>query len=502
MKNTFLFLVLISIITISLSCRKDFNTVANFGKLEFSSDTIFLDTIFSKIGSATYNLKVYNRSNKAITIPEIKLENGNTSKYRLNVDGESGKNFSNIDILAKDSLFIFVETTVDVSTVINPLYTDKILFDNGNQQQNVNLVTLIQDAHLLFPPKKNTAIIPALRNITFDNENIKIQARFLTDSELNFTAEKPYIIYGYMAVPAGKTLHIDAGSNIYFHKNSGLLIGDNASLKINGTLDKKVTFQGDRLAHMYNEIPGQWGCIWLGAGSLKNEIHHAIIKNGSIGLLVDAVANENPALQLENTEIYNHSNYGILARNTHLKAANLVIGNAGKSSLACIAGGNYSFTHSTFANYWNNSLRQNPTVLISNYQEVIQKNQQENQEKKTDLYNLYSANFVNCIIEGNGSREFITDKKGDYIFKYAVENSMLRFYNFDTSVNSSSNYKNIILNGTPDFKAMYSNNFSIGEYSDAINKAKKTAISKDILGVSRNTTPDIGAYQHIIFDEK
>ena len=102
------FLFCFALISIS-SCRKDFSTIPSFGKLEFSKDTVFLDTVFTNIGSATYNLKVYNRGNKAITIPKISLENGTSSNYRLNVDGIPGKEFFNIDILAKDSIFIFVE---------------------------------------------------------------------------------------------------------------------------------------------------------------------------------------------------------------------------------------------------------------------------------------------------------------------------------------------------------------------------------------------------------
>ena len=41
-----------------------------------------------------YNLKVYNRGNKPITIPKISLENGFNSNYRLNVDGIPGKEFT------------------------------------------------------------------------------------------------------------------------------------------------------------------------------------------------------------------------------------------------------------------------------------------------------------------------------------------------------------------------------------------------------------------------
>ena len=141
-----------SIILLSVSsCRKDFSTIPSFGQLEFSRDTVFLDTIFTNIGSATYNLKVYNRGNDDITIPNIALERGTISNYRLNVDGIPGKDFQNIDILAKDSIFIFVETTVNIASISSPLYTDRILFDTGINQQDVELVTLVQDANFIYP---------------------------------------------------------------------------------------------------------------------------------------------------------------------------------------------------------------------------------------------------------------------------------------------------------------------------------------------------------------
>ena len=60
-------LLLIFIATWS-SCRKDFEFSPSTGNLEFSKDTVYLDTVFSNIGSSTYNLKVYNRSNEDIVI--------------------------------------------------------------------------------------------------------------------------------------------------------------------------------------------------------------------------------------------------------------------------------------------------------------------------------------------------------------------------------------------------------------------------------------------------
>jgi len=148
-------LALLSCLVFWSSCRNDFESVASTGNLEFSRDTVYLDTVFTNIGSSTYNLKVYNRSNEDINIPTIRLEQGESSNYRLNVDGIPGKTFENIQILAKDSIFIFIETTIDITNFPNPdnafLYTDKIQFDSGGNQQNVDLVTLIQDAVFFVP---------------------------------------------------------------------------------------------------------------------------------------------------------------------------------------------------------------------------------------------------------------------------------------------------------------------------------------------------------------
>ncbi len=55
------------------SCKNDFNFELSSGNLSFSKDTVYLDTIFTNIGSSTYNLKVYNNSNKKYYNPKYKL---------------------------------------------------------------------------------------------------------------------------------------------------------------------------------------------------------------------------------------------------------------------------------------------------------------------------------------------------------------------------------------------------------------------------------------------
>jgi hypothetical protein len=498
-----LYIFLIIIIASVSSCRKDFNTIPSFGELQFSKDTVFLDTVFTNIGSATYNLKVFNRGNKDITIPKIQLENGTNSNYRLNVDGTPGKEFTDIDILAKDSIFVFIETTIDAANTPNPLYTDRILFDNGNNKQDVDLITLVQDANFIYPGKD--AVTMKIDSLTLDGKPTTLKGRFLTDTELTFTKAKPTVIYGFAAIPANKTLTIEAGARVHFHDNSGLIIDKKASLKANGTLDEKIVFEGDRLENSFSETAGQWGTIWMRAGSLENEMNHAIIKNGIIGILVDSIgAPSTPTLKLKNTEIYNHSSYGILGRETNIEAHNVVIGNAGQASLAATIGGTYNFTHTTFANFWNNGLRQLPAVLVNNFYEFTDEDGQE----ITVVRNLNAANFTNCIFDGNNNIEFILDKIDGGLFNYNISNSMISFTdinesfkdNVELDFESNTNYQNIIINGKSHFRDTQENDFIIGEESDGINNAKATSFSSDILGIDRSTNPDIGAYQHIIFE--
>ena len=252
-------LAILSCLVLWSSCRNDFESVPSTGNLEFSRDTVYLDTVFTNIGSSTYNLKVYNRSNEDINIPTLRLGDGETSNYRLNVDGLPGKIFNNIQILAKDSIFIFVETTFDINNLPGGgndfLYTDQIVFDAGSNEQKVELVTLVQDAVFLYPADLGNGMYETLNlGVDENGDDILIEGFFLNDPELTFTNDKPYVIYGYAAVAAGKTLTINPGARVHFHANSGILVANTGSIKANGALssdpevlENEIIFEGDRL---------------------------------------------------------------------------------------------------------------------------------------------------------------------------------------------------------------------------------------------------------------
>ena len=496
----------IGVLSIS-SCRSDFETVASTGDLEFSKDTIYLDTVFTNIGSSTYRLKVYNKSKKDINIPTIKLGKGLNSKYRMTVDGMQGTNgkiFNNVVLLAKDSLYIFIETTATI-TDANPtdfLYTDQIQFDSGENLQNVELVTLIQDAIFLYPKRFADGTTETL---PIGDE--KIDGFYLDENdpingnELQFTNDKPYVIYGYAAVPSDKTATFEAGTRVHFHANSGLIIAKNASININGTpsatekLENEVVFEGDRLEPGFANVPGQWGTIWLTDGSTNNKVNHLTIKNATIGLLIQN--NDGTTVSIKNTQIYNSSNYGILAQTAKINGENLVINNAGLASLACTYGGNYSFTHATFNNNWNSSKQ--VAVLVSNYISGA----------IPEAKALTMATFNNCIIYGSYSNEMSLTRKTGAAFEYQFNNCLIKFDNvsnqFTTNADyqfntDSAHYNAILLNKDPKFFNTSQNKFNIDATSAAFAKGNSAyLIPLDILGNTRSLPPDLGAYQNNVF---
>jgi hypothetical protein len=479
--------------------------MASTGDLTFSKDTIYLDTVFTNIGSSTYQLKVYNNSNNDITIPTIKLAKALNSKYRMTVDGmpgTEGKSFNNIVLLAKDSLYIFIETTAK-STDANPndfLYTDQIEFDSGTNLQKVQLVTLIQDAVFLYP---NRFADGTTETLPMGDE--KIYGFFLDENDplngndLVFTNQKPYVIYGYAAVPSGKKAVFNPGSRVHFHANSGLIVSNNASININGSksnsnlLENEVVFEGDRLEPQYADVPGQWGTVWLTDGSTNNSINHLTIKNATIGLLIQN--NDGTTVTIKNTQIYNSSNYGILAQTAKINGENIVINSAGLSSLACSYGGNYKFTHSTFNNNWNSSSQ--VAVSIDNFITGA----------VPEVKDLTQATFNNCIIYGSYSNELRLTKKTTAAFTYQFNNCLIKYnatttnqeYQFSTD---AEHYSAIILNQSPNFFNTTLNKLNIDATSGAFAKGNSAyLIPLDILGNARTTPPDLGAYQNKPFPQ-
>jgi len=278
------------------------------------------DTVFTTIGSTTQHLKVYNPYDQKVLISSIKLAKAETSNFRLNINGVSSNEVQDLELAPFDSLYIFVEVTVDPNGQNLPLVVkDSIEFVTNTNRQDVDLVAWGQDFELI---KRKI-----LKNTTW-------------------TSEKPYLVYNYAFVDSNATLTINPGTKIYFHKDAGLYVKGKVLAK--GTVENPISFQGDRLETVYANVPDQWNGVLLYSGSTNNEFSNVEIKNANIGLQVGNIEDKGSAnVKLNNVKIQNMAYAGIFAMKSDIQAANCLITNCGFYAVALLISGNYEFNHST-----------------------------------------------------------------------------------------------------------------------------------------------------------
>jgi hypothetical protein len=479
----------ISIIAVfTLSCKKEIGFISDKNsKLNFSEDTVLFDTVFTEVGSATKQFKIYNPYKKKLLIKKIWLARGTSSLFRLNIDGVPGNTAHDIELMPNDSLFIFVEVTINPLSVNTPMIvSDSIFFETNGNIQDVDLVAWGQDAHYIRP---NTYIkgLPPLNIIAKENENIQ------------WPNDKPYVIYGYAVVDSAASLTIAEGARVHFAKNSGLWIYRYGKINVNGTKGSPVVFQGARLDYDYREIAGQWDRIWINEGATCN-FNYAEIKNAFIGLQLETILGrdnpDNTLVNLSNTKIANMTAYGIFTKYFNLRAKNVLITNCAENTIALTMGGNYSFRHCTAANFYSSGTqRQSPSIIINNY-------------NSGQVFPLDSCYFGNCILYGNIDNEISIDSKTGEAFNYLFENSIIKI-DPETNTTNTSNFNNIIKNPpniTVDGGSTQPlfNNINLLDYrlragAPAINAGLPglgQQIPLDLDEYARDGQPDIGCYEY------
>lgn len=435
--------------------------------LQFSADSVVFDTIFSGIGSATRTLKIYNPSDNKIKISEIKLGKGTSSKYRLNIDGLAANSANDISIAGKDSMYLFVEITINTNQDML-LEQDSIIFETNGNLQDVKLLAWGQDVHF-------------------------INAEVITTSTWN--NDKPYLVYNSMLVDTNHRLTIEAGTKIYFHRGSRLYV--KGTLIINGTFEQPVILQGDRLEYVYSDVPGQWNGIWLINGSKHNNINYAEIKNAVIGIQADTLADLNiPTLTISNSKIEHMSYAGIYAQGSTIFASNCVIADCAHYALALTIGGSYEFYHCTIANYWQNTFRNTPSVVLNNYYTY---------QGQAIIRDIKKATFGNCIIWGDKKDELYFDKFPDAgTMDYLFDHCFIRIS--DETEREASNFIGTVLNEDPLFVNTDNYNYQLDTLSPAISQANIDFINQfplelnyDLNRIERllNAKADIGAYEWV-----
>ncbi len=474
------------------SCKKDKILTDSSAKVDFSQDSLLFDTVFTTIGSATKNIRVINNHKQKIKIASITLQKGGASQFILNVDGAPGKSFSDIEIAANDSIFIFVQVNVNPTYSNSPLIiSDAIVFSVNGNTQNLYLEAWGQDAYYHKPDKAIKFVQGGYLAYTTICNNPTTGVP-ITNTVITWPNDKPHVIYGWLVIDSSQTLIINAGVKVYLHNNAGLWAYRYGTLKVLGVKGNEVVFQGDRREAELADVPGQWDRIWINEGSVNNIIDYAIIKNGYIGVQAELLGNnfnEPKRLRITNTRIQNMNKWGLYGFAFNIYGENNVIVNCKEYCAAFAIGGNYTFLHSTFANFWTKDSRSLPCVHIDNH-------------TSTQVLPLDTCYFGNCIIDGSLGNELDLDMNTtvptmlpNHKFSYCfVRSSTTDVTHFLPGNNSNGT--------TTDFSDKANYDFTLGSSSGAVNMpnaamADATKVPFDIKGISRtaDTKPDAGAYE-------
>lgn len=486
-----LLLLFIATFFILISCDKEDDFLLDSSaELTFSVDTLRFDTVFTELGSATRILKLFNTNNRPIRIDRIALNRGNSSAFRINVDGISANEVMGVEIAANDSLYIFAEVTVDPD---NPLsispfvISESLIIDLNGNQRTVMLEAWGQNANYI-PNRFN------------QGGGVVISCDL---GEVNFDDPKPYVIYGALFIDSC-TLNIPAGTEIFVHGgivrmgvfgenyNDGyIVVLPNGRLNIEGTLDNPVTIQGDRLEASFQEVPGQWGGIWFTRTSRGNRINHAIIRNARFGMIVDSSA----TLIIENSRVLNAISGGVIGIHSRINAENCLFAGNGGNAVQLEYGGNYDFTYCTLASYGvdNSALRMSNALCLD-------------QLCTAARFNDLRVRFRNSIIFGSRSDEIEVFNPEQAAFDYNFSNCIVRVEDLVDENSLPDFFDNCIpcQPGAGESNAPLFVSPSEGDYTlDSLSIADGFAapifnLTEDITGQSRDTEmPDAGCFEKI-----
>ena len=465
MKKIHFLLAVFCILLLSVSCKKESFITSADARLGLSSDTIKFDTIFTSIGSVTKSFKIINGNDQRLKISSLKLMGGNTSPFKINVNGIAAGEVNNIDIAANDSIYIFVSVTVNQSNANLPfILSDSIAVNYNGNTRFVQLQAFGQNAHFL--------------------TNAIITGNTIWSSSL------PYVILGGLRVGDAATLTIPAGTKIYSHGNAPFIV--DGTLLVNGTKANEVFFAGDRLDDPYSNLPASWPGIFFRSSSKNNQVKFAVIKNAYQAVVVQQPSvNTNPKLIIRQSIIDNAFDAGLLCTNTNVQADNCLISNCGSNILIQL-GGNYTFTNCTAASFSNTYLlRKMPVLSAANFMEVNAVNVTAN----------LNALFLNCIFWGDNSsidNEVIINKQGVNSFNVSLDHCLYKAIVDPQNAALTS----VIKNQDPLFDSIdvankyYDFRITKNAAAPVINKGNVTSFLKDLDDKNRsNGLPDMGCYE-------
>jgi hypothetical protein len=454
---------IIFIIFIFFSCRKESFITSPDATLQTNTDTLFFDTVFTSVGSVTQSFKIFNNNNQKLRLSAVKLSGGDSSPFKINVDGTAATEVSDVEINAEDSIYVFVQVNVNPSSATLPfILSDSIQIDYNGNKKFVQLQAYGQNAIFL--------------------KNQKIKGNVIWNKTL------PYVIIGGIQIDTNSTLNISEGTKIYLHADAPFLV--DGTLKVNGTKDQRVIFAGDRLDEDYKDLPASWPGIYFRNTSEKNLLKYAVIKNGYQGIIAESMSASTPKINLSHCIIDNIYDAGVLGINTNISADNCLISNCG-TNLQLQLGGDFRFINCTVVSYGTNYImHKTPVLQLSN----------SITDGGTTYTSSLNALFQNCIFwgdAGNVEDEILIDKKGTDAFAATFDHVLYKAENEIANATFISSIKNQppMFDSVDVSRNIFDFHFNNHPESAAINAGVASPFPYDLDGKLRDDMPDIGCYE-------
>ena len=397
MKRIFYFLMIWALV---VACTDDENFSSAGGlRLTFSTDTVKMDTVFSKTPSATYTFWVHNDNDDGIRLESVRLAKKNQTGFRVNVDGSYldnalGSQVSDLEVRRGDSILVFVEITSTEQAQPEPkLIEDDLVFRlESGVEQKVNLRAWSWDAQKIYD--------------------------LVVEGEQTIESATPLVVYGGITVPEGRRLNL-RNSTLYFHDGAGIeCYGD--------LIIENCVLRGDRLDRMFDYLPydrvsGQWKGIHLYQSAMIARLSNTEIRNAENALVLDSAAidEEHIRLGMGNCIIHNAEGYGLKTVNSNVYIANCQFTNT-LDDCVLIVGGIADINYCTIAQFYPFSADRGAALRFVNY------------EGDTDIP-LLKLRCEGLLLTGYESDVLMGNVRDTIAaFEYQFINSLLRTPKVDT----------------------------------------------------------------------
>ena len=405
----------------------------------------------------TASFWVYNRAGKGLRCSSVRLENGNQSGFRVNVDGTylgetAGYQTQDVEVRKGDSIRVFIELTSHMQHQDAPRKVeDNLVFTlESGVQQKMNLYAYSWDALMM-------------RN-----------ARISRDSLLQ--SAKPVVVYGGIRVDSLATLTVGAGTQLFFHEDAGM--------QVYGTLKVKG--------------------IELMSSSYDNEISYADIHSAYSALKVDSGDVSRQKLLLQNSTVHNNQGWGVMIDSAKVQIRDCQLSNALLSPLF-VHGGDVEVNGCTIAQFYPFDGRRS-TALGFQYplpQLTVRNSLITGYHDDEVVWTPPSSSSDGASGDGSSSGN---GSSAEIPFNFLFDHCVLRTEKMQTDdslkfthvvyedVKDTTMYgeKHFVLFDTDNLKY----DFRLRKESAAIGKADPaTSLPVDRNGLRRKETPDAGCYE-------